>query len=144
MQEDFLHHVWLHKKFALESLQTTENQSIIIKSVGLPNVNSGTDFLMHKFILTTNCGLAQWKFICNPRIGMPIIMKKTPYDNVILHVVWEHNSEVFRADNSRVPTLVLQSFVHPQILNNYKEFFSAVHQIIGTPIIRLKNPLQNE
>ena len=65
-------------------------------------------------------------------------------DNVILHVVWEHNSEVFRADNSRVPTLVLQSFVHPQILNHYKEFFSAVHQIIGTPIIRLKHPLQNE
>jgi len=39
MQEDFLHHVWLHKKFALESLQTTENQPITIKSVGLPNVN---------------------------------------------------------------------------------------------------------
>ena len=29
-------------------------------------------------------------------------------------------------------------------MKNYKEFFSAVHQIIGTPIIRLKNPLQNE
>ncbi|MGB1370388.1 MAG: DUF2851 family protein [Flavobacteriaceae bacterium] len=39
MQEDFLHHVWLHKKFALESLQTTENQPITIKSVGLPNAN---------------------------------------------------------------------------------------------------------
>ena len=44
MQEDFYHHVWLHKKLALESLQTTENQSITIKSVGLPNVNSGPDF----------------------------------------------------------------------------------------------------
>ena len=56
MQEDFLHHVWLHKKFALESLQTTENQPITIKSVGLPNVNSGPIFLMHKFILIINCG----------------------------------------------------------------------------------------
>jgi len=44
MQEDFLLHVWLHKKFALESLQTTENQPITIKSVGLSNVNSGPDF----------------------------------------------------------------------------------------------------
>ena len=44
MQEDVLHHVWLHKKFPLESLQTTENQPITIKSVGLSNVNSDPDF----------------------------------------------------------------------------------------------------
>jgi hypothetical protein len=47
--------------------------------------------------------------------------KDPAYDNVILHVVWEHTSEVFRADNSMIPTLVLQSFVHPQILKNYNE-----------------------
>lgn len=41
------------------------------------------------------------------------------YDNVILHVVWEHDTEVFRKDNTPIPTLVLKDFVDTGLLSNY-------------------------
>ena len=44
MQEDFLHYVWQHKKMTLKSLQTTNQERITFKAVGLPNSNSGPDF----------------------------------------------------------------------------------------------------
>jgi hypothetical protein len=132
MQEDFLHHVWLHKKFALESLQTTENQSIIIKSVGLPNVNSGPDFFNAQIYIDDQLWVGTVEIHLQSSDWYAHHHEKDPaYDNVILHVVWEHNSEVFRADNSRVPTLVLQSFVHPQILNNYKELKTNINKWIA-------------
>ncbi len=121
MQEDFLHHVWLHKKFALESLYTTEHQPIIIKSVGLPNDNSGPDFFNAQLYIdhqlwvgTVEIHLQSSDWYAHHH------EKDSAYDNVILHVVWEHTSEVFRADNSIIPTLVLKPFVHPQVLRNYR------------------------
>ena len=46
------------------------------------------------------------------------------YDNVILHVVWEHNTEVFRNDNTSIPTLQLKDFISKDVLNNYEKLFS--------------------
>jgi hypothetical protein len=132
MQEDFLHHVWLHKKFALESLQTTENQPIIIKSVGLPNVNSGPDFFNAQIYIDDQLWVGTVEIHLQSSDWYVHHHEKDPaYDNVILHVVWEHNSEVFRANNSRFPTLVLQPFVHPQILNNYKKLKASKNKWIA-------------
>ncbi len=132
MQEDFLHHVWLHKKFALESLQTTENQPIIIKSVGLPNVNSGPDFFNAQIYIDDQLWVGTVEIHLQSSDWYVHHHEKDPaYDNVILHVVWEHNSEVFRVNNSRIPTLVLQPFVHPQILNNYKKLKASKNKWIA-------------
>ena len=122
MREDFLHHVWLHKKFALGSLKTTGNQSIVIKSVGMPNSNSGPDFFNAQIYIDGQLWVGTVEVHLKSSDWYVHHHEKDPaYDNVILHVVWEHTSEVFRADNSMIPTLVFQSFVHPQILKNYNE-----------------------
>lgn len=47
------------------------------------------------------------------------------YDNVILHVVWEHDTEVFRKDNSQIPTIELQNYVSQTALTNYHKLFST-------------------
>lgn len=121
MQEDFLHYVWQHKKFDLESLKTTDNQFIVIKSVGYPNENSGPDF----FNAQININNQLWAG------NVEIHIKSSDwylhnhetdraYDNVILHVVWEHNTEIFRVDNSVIPTLELKSIINPVVLKNYE------------------------
>ena len=46
------------------------------------------------------------------------------YDNVILHVVWEHDTEVFRKDNMLIPTLEIKHYVSKTALNNYEKLFS--------------------
>jgi len=46
------------------------------------------------------------------------------YDNVILHIVWEDDTEVFRKDNTPIPTLELKALVDLQIMTNYQTLFS--------------------
>ena len=89
--------------------------------MGLPNDNSGPDFFNAQLYIdhqlwvgTVEIHLQSSDWYAHHH------EKDSAYDNVILHVVWEHTSEVFRADNSIIPTLVLKPFVHPQVLRNYR------------------------
>ena len=54
----------------------------------------------------------------------------TAYDNVILHVVWEHNMEVFRNDNTPIPTLELKHCILPHTLRNYQALTNKKKQWI--------------
>ncbi|MGB6268003.1 MAG: DUF2851 family protein, partial [Olleya sp.] len=47
------------------------------------------------------------------------------YDNVILHVVWEHDTNVFRKDNTQIPTIELKKYVSQSALNNYHKLFNS-------------------
>lgn len=47
------------------------------------------------------------------------------YDSVILHVVWEHDAEVFRQDNSEIPVLELKHYTDKSLLENYNALASA-------------------
>src|SRR5690606_18473829 len=47
------------------------------------------------------------------------------YDNVILHVVWEDDIEIFRKDNSTIPTLELKDLVGEEILQKYRNLLTA-------------------
>ena len=125
MQEDFLHYVWQHKKMSLKSLQTSTQEPIILKAVGLPNINSGPDF----FNAQLSIGTKMWAG------NVEIHVKSSDwyvhhhetdaaYDSVILHVVWEHNMDVFRKDNSPIPTLELKNYVLPHTFKNYNSLLS--------------------
>ncbi len=46
----------------------------------------------------------------------------TAYDSVILHVVWEHNMEIYRKDNTPIPTLELKNYVLPHTYTNYTTY----------------------
>ncbi len=48
--------------------------------------------------------------------------KDSNYDAVILHVVWEHDMNVFGKDNLPLPTLELQSKVSNQLISKYEKF----------------------
>ena len=124
MQEDFLHYVWQHKKMTLKSLKTTTQELVTLKAVGLPNSNSGPDF----FNALLTIGTQLWAG------NVEIHVKSSDwyvhhhetdaaYDNVILHVVWDHNIEVFRNDNTPIPTLELKHFILPNTLRNYEALF---------------------
>jgi hypothetical protein len=53
-------------------------------------------------------GLEMSKFILNLQIGMCIITKEMKPENVILHVVWEHDSEILEK-NTEIPVLELKN-----------------------------------
>lgn len=132
MQEDFLHYIWKHKKFQIHNLKTEAGESIILNNIGQHNMNAGPDF----FNAQLKIGNQLWAG------NVEIHVKSSDwflhnheqdkaYDNVILHVVWEHDTEVFRKDNSVIPTLELKHVLEPAILNNYEALFGKQNKWIN-------------
>ncbi|WP_296314296.1 DUF2851 family protein [Winogradskyella sp. UBA3174] len=126
MQEDFLHYIWKHKAFNAIDLKTTNGEVVIISQLGQHNHSAGPDFF--NATLTINNQLwagnveihiksSDW-YVHNHQVD-------SAYDNVILHVVWEHDTEVFRKDNTEIPTLELKHYVNQDLQNNYQKLIQS-------------------
>ncbi|MFL0352268.1 DUF2851 family protein [Xanthomarina sp. GH4-25] len=135
MQEDFLHYVWQHKKMDIVHLKTSQYETLEIISVGQHNINSGPDFFNAQLKISEQLWAgnveihiksSDW-FIHNHEIDKA-------YDNVILHVVWEHDTEIFRKDNSIIPTLELKQYVDSHVFKNYNKLLSAKNKWINCEV----------
>lgn len=125
MRENFLHYIWKYKKFDILNLLSTENQSIVLISVGRHNHNSGPDFFNAKLRID------QQLWAGNVEIHVKSSdwyahhhEQDQAYDNVILHVVYDHDAVIFRKDNSTIPTLELKHYINTDVLANYRNLFS--------------------
>jgi hypothetical protein len=121
MKEDFLQHVWQHKKFAVTQLQTTTGESIQILNSGQYLQQTGPDFFNAQLIIGNQ------KWAGNIEIHLKSSdwylhnhEKDTNYDSVILHVVWEYDIPIFRKNNTEVPTLELKKYVELADLHKYQ------------------------
>ncbi|MGJ8594170.1 MAG: DUF2851 family protein [Aquaticitalea sp.] len=132
MQEDFLHYVWKHKKFATPSLQTTDGELVTLVKVGQHNYNSGPDFF------NAQLGIGGQFWAGNVEIHVKSSdwyvhnhERDEAYDNVILHVVYEHDTEIFRKDNTAIPTLELKKYISKELLDNYQGLLYNQHKWIN-------------
>ena len=125
MKEDFLHYLWKFKKFDTLNLKTCNQEEIIISNVGQYLELAGPDF----FNAQITIGNQKWAG------NVEIHVKSSDwyvhhherdqgYENVILHVVWEHDSEIYRGDNSEIPVLELKKYVSAEIINNYQKLLA--------------------
>jgi hypothetical protein len=126
MKEDFLHHVWQFKKFNVQGLTTVQGDPIQIINGGQYLQLAGPDFFNAQVVI----GNQKWAGNVEIHIKssdwyLHNHERDTNYDNVILHVVWEHDSEVMRKDNSEIPVLELKHHVDPQLLESYNALASA-------------------
>lgn len=132
MKEDLLHYLWQYKLFYTSNLKTTNGATIDVVFVGEPNTNSGPDFFnaqlrIDKQLWAGNVEIhvksSDW-YVHNHE-------NDENYDNVILHVVWEHDVEVFTKDNNEMPTLELQQLVSKDLLTTYHKLFSKQQKWIN-------------
>jgi hypothetical protein len=121
MKEDFLHYLWKFKKFPTSNLQTTNRQSVTIIYAGDYLQLAGPDFFNAQIIIDGQ------KWAGNVEIHLKSSdwylhhhEKDDSYDNVILHVVWHHNVDVYRKDNSAIPTLELKNLVDQETISKYQ------------------------
>ncbi|WP_424494614.1 DUF2851 family protein [Salinimicrobium sp. GXAS 041] len=126
MQEDFLHYVWQFKKFNLSSAETVSGLPLNILHFGTPNALSGPDF----FNARLEIGEQQWAGNVEIHINSSDWYVHghevdPAYDNVILHVVWNHDIEVFRKDNTVVPVLELKNIVHNCSFSKYESLMNG-------------------
>lgn len=126
MQEDFLHFIWKHKRFKTRDLLTVNSEKVSIISLGQHNYNSGPDFFNAQVVIDTQ------KWAGNVEIHIKssdwyVHNHETDkaYDNVILHVVWDHDTDIFRKDNTPIPTLELRDYVDKSLLNSYQKLMQS-------------------
>src|SRR6187431_3152700 len=125
MKEDFLHHLWKFKKFDVLNLKTTNQEEIIIGNVGQYLELAGPDFF------NAQITIGKQKWAGNVEIHLKSSdwyvhhhEKDLSYENVILHVVWEHDSEIYRNNNDEIPVLELKNYVSSDIVNNYQNLLA--------------------
>lgn len=121
MKEDFLHYIWKFKKFDTLNLRDATNQPIQVFNSGYYLQLEGPDF----FNAQIQIGDQKWAGNVEIHIKSSdwyIHNHETDeaYQSVILHVVWEHDSEIFRKDNSKIPVLELKKYVDQSLLEAYE------------------------
>lgn len=121
MQEDVLHYIWKHKAFDSALLKTTKGEDIDIVQLGQHNDNAGPDFFNAQLRISGQlwAGNVEIHIKSSDWYVHHHEMDKA-YDNVILHVVWEHDTEIYRKDNSEIPTLELKDYVDKSLMDNYQ------------------------
>ncbi|MCK0158406.1 DUF2851 family protein [Cellulophaga sp. F20128] len=126
MREDLLHFIWKYKKVQLKGLHTTKGEAIVVESVGTHNTNAGPDFFNAKLTIGSQlwAGNVELHIKASDWYAHNHEVDEN-YNNVILHVVWEDDATIFRADNSEIPTLELKAFIAPTLLKAYQNLFDT-------------------
>ena len=126
MKEDFLHYLWKFNNFNTRTLKSTTGELITIIHVGQYLEQAGPDFFNAQIIIGNQ------KWAGNVEIHLKSSdwyahhhEKDSAYENIILHVVWEHDVEIYRSDNSVVPVLALKEFVSSETIANYNSLRST-------------------
>ena len=125
MKEHLLHYIWQFQLFKPNpTLATEQGELLTVFHPGHYLQMSGPDF----FNAQLSIGTQMWAG------NVEIHIKASDwyahhhetdraYDNVILHVVWESDIPVFRADQSLIPVLILKDVVAPDLLKRYQQLF---------------------
>lgn len=130
MKEDFLHYLWKYKKVPL-SCQLSTGESLEILSFGQYNILSGADFFNAKLLIEGQQWAGNVEMHLKSSHWYAHGHQQDPaYRNVILHVVWEHDIEVFDANNQPIPTLELKNVIAPELLSCYQTSLGAPYEFI--------------
>jgi hypothetical protein len=137
MKEDFLHYIWLYKKLDITNLKTTNGEVLSILNFGQYTQQAGPDFFNAQIIIENQ------KWAGNIEIHLKSSdwyvhhhENDDAYANVILHVVWEYDTPIFRKNNSEIPVLELQRYVSKEELQKYKELTTQKSWIFCENLIK--------
>ena len=119
-----MHYVWKHKLFPLAEQKTTDGKSLEIIDTGLHNHNAGPDFFNAKVKIDGTLWVGNVELHDKAsdwfRHGHE---KNAAYNNVILHVVGQADTEATTADGMHVTQFELK--VPPTVADHYRELLQA-------------------
>lgn len=126
MREDFLHYLWQFKKFDTTALKTVQGDGVQLLNVGQYLQQTGPDFFNAQVVIggqhwagnvEIHIKSSDWYLHCHET--------DPNYDNVVLHVVWEHDTEVLYKNGAEIPVLELRHYTSGELITKYKELRSA-------------------
>lgn len=122
MTEDLFQYLWKMRLFNQQGLITTDGEEIEIKKVGLQNINGGPDF----FDARININNTLWAGNVELHIKSSDWLlhqhqHDASYQNIILHVVYQHDKEIFNNQGQSIKTLELKNYIDNTLIENYEE-----------------------
>ena len=134
MKEEFLHWVWLNRLFKAGSLSDREAGKIEVTDPGQYNRDSGPDF----FNTRLRTGGTEWAGNTEIHINASDWYRHGhhtdhAYDNVILHLVNNEDTDVFTASGRRLMTVRLE--FDPVLWENYIDFANNPSLLACTGLI---------
>ena len=131
MKESFLHFVWQYLHFDVRHLTIASGEALQIIRQGNYQTNAGPDF--------ENCEvrIGEVRMVGNVEIHLKSSdwerhqhHHDAHYNNVILHVVWEHDREVSDSKGHRLPVLILKDRVDDSVIANYDRLLQSKNDIL--------------
>lgn len=130
LNEDLLHYIWKFRLYHVADLKSTSGDSLEIIRPGQHNHHAGPDFSNAKIRIgdTLWAGNVEIHIRSSDWCRHQHQLDKA-YDNVILHVVAQHDQEVFRTDGTEIAVLEIGNLVPEKIAENYEELMAGLNWI---------------
>ncbi len=130
MNETILKYAWKFRCFNKAQLFTTDGQEVLVLKPGTENADAGPDFFMAELRI----GDTRW--VGNVEIHVRSSdwelhkhQHDNSYNNVILHVVYEHNREIEVAGKN-VATLQLKDYLSEEFLSQFSNLSAGTFSSI--------------
>jgi hypothetical protein len=121
--EKLLHYVWKHKMFPLDGFRTQDGQVVEVLDVGLHNNDAGPDFFNAKIRIGNQVWAGNVELhLKSSQWYQHGHQKDHAYDNVVLHVVCEVDSEVRNSCGELIPQTVLP--IPAALFSNYEHLLT--------------------
>jgi hypothetical protein len=125
-KEEFLHFIWKFRLYHREALYASPGGKLRVIHPGSSNKNAGPDFLEAKLQLDDTLWAGQVEIHYRSSDWLLHKHQYDPtYDNVILHVVYEHDEAIYRQNGSEIPVLSLKGKIKEELYNHYHALVSA-------------------
>jgi len=154
MKERLLQYLWQYQYFNKNELTTSSGLPLQIIYQGNFNTNQGADFFEAKIKIGNTIWAGNIELhIKSSDWDLHNHSADKNYNNIILHVVWEHDREIKDITGSTLPTLELQNRVSKLLLSKYEALMNTnsfipcekhVHSIKDLALISWKQRLLAE
>jgi Protein of unknown function (DUF2851) len=141
--EELIYFIWQFQYVANQTLITTDGEVVEVLHPGFRNGNAGPDFLNARlriagveWVGTVEAHVHTSDWLAHRHQG------DKAYDNVILHIVWQHDRAVPRPDGTRLPTLELAPLTSDNLLNRYGVLTAGNDAIPCAGQFRMVKPLR--
>ena len=122
MKEDILQYIWKFQYYNNHNLQSTNGDNVLVIYQGNNNSNQGPDFIEAKIKINDTLWIGNIEIHINSsHWNLHRHSTDNNYNNVILHVVWNHDVEIKDSNGNNLPMLELQNRVSNLLLEKYKQ-----------------------
>lgn len=125
MDEFFLQYLWRHQKLTTHKLVITSGEKLSVYHPGVQNEDAGPDFSEARLKIGTLNWYGAVEVHYKSSDWFRHGHENDPrYQNVILHVVWSADREVYTPDGKPIPVLELSHYVPENLDLEYQKYIN--------------------